>query len=361
MTGTGVLIDRERRLVITNFHVVSEEREVAVFFPQKKDGQVIAERKFYADQFDKLALRARVVGVDRRRDLAILQLPSVPDDAAAIEMAAEPISPGESVHSLGNPTSTDVLWAYTSGTVRAVYRKHFRTGAGEHEFTVVETQSPINPGDSGGPVINNDGKLVAISQALDPNARLVSFCVDASEVKALLTEDWRPAPLPVTELMTKVGLQFTKHQLGPYAVEFPVDGSKPLSIYVSDKTELYGKAEIRKIWSLALVSKTMPPSDVAVQLLQQNARTKMGAWTIEKNQQGEFLLIFCVRIDASSTADAYKSAMEYVAKITLAMNQQLGNTPTVTNSGDTQPATPPANENAMAKTGVNDWLGGYEP
>jgi hypothetical protein len=43
------------------------------------------------------------------------------------------------------------------GHVRSVYKKQFRTGAGDHDFNVVETQSPINTGDSGGPVVNSAG------------------------------------------------------------------------------------------------------------------------------------------------------------------------------------------------------------
>ena len=121
--------------------------------------------------------------VDKKRDLAIVELNTIPEDTPAIEIAETSIGPGEMVHSIGNPTAGGVLWTYTSGAVRSVYRKQFHTQAGEHEMRVVETQSPINPGDSGGPVVNTEGKLVAISQSLDPNARLMSYCVDVTEAK----------------------------------------------------------------------------------------------------------------------------------------------------------------------------------
>src|SRR5262245_8445022 len=45
--GTGVLVDRDRRLVVSNQHVVDEDREVLLFFPQKKDGEVITEKRWY--------------------------------------------------------------------------------------------------------------------------------------------------------------------------------------------------------------------------------------------------------------------------------------------------------------------------
>src|SRR5690606_28832556 len=103
---------------------------------------------------------------------------------------------GESVESIGNPGTTDALWVYTSGTVRSVYQKTFRTGAGEHDFRVVETQAPINSGDSGGPVLNSKGELIAIAQAIAPNARLVSYSIDISEVRTFLANPWKPAPVP---------------------------------------------------------------------------------------------------------------------------------------------------------------------
>ena len=44
--GSGVLLDRERHLVVTNYHVVLDARQALVFFPYRKDGQVVAERDF---------------------------------------------------------------------------------------------------------------------------------------------------------------------------------------------------------------------------------------------------------------------------------------------------------------------------
>jgi hypothetical protein len=302
MTGTGVLVDHDRRLILTNYHVVGEERECTVFFPQIQNGKVITDRAHYFNRQNEIGLKGRVVAIDRKRDVAIIQLPSRPDGVQPIEFAGESVVPGSEVQSIGNAVASDVLWVFTSGTVRAVYPKKFRTEVGEHEFTVIETQSPINPGDSGGPVVNNEGKLVGISQSLREQARLVSYCVDISELKAFLAEDWKPAPLAVADLMNKTGLQYKKHELGPLAVDFPVEGSGPQSVFISNGTEYYGKAETRKIWSLALSTKQALAADVVMTLLEQNSRTKMGAWTIERNPQGVYLVIFCVQIDATASA-----------------------------------------------------------
>ena len=121
--GSGVLVDKERRLVVTNYHVVLGAREAMIFFPYMKDGSVVAERDFYVRNAKKLGIKSRVIAVDRKRDLALIELPALSADVPAIEFADNSASPGETVHSVGNPGSSDVLWAYTSGTVRGCIRR----------------------------------------------------------------------------------------------------------------------------------------------------------------------------------------------------------------------------------------------
>lgn len=320
--GSGVLVDKQRRLVVTNYHVVREAREALVFFPYFKDGAVETERDFYVRNAKKLGIKARVIAVDRRRDLALIELPAVSEQIPAIELAEDSAGPGETVHSLGNPGSSDVLWAYTSGTVRAVYRKQFRTGAGEHNFKVLETQSPINSGDSGGPVVNGEGKLVGVSQAMSTKARLVSYSVDVSEVKAFLDGDWKPAPRPAAEVLEAAELTYSKQENGVYTVAVDIDGGQQ-SVFAAGETEYFKKVEVRRVWSLAANLNTAPAADVLTKLLEQNARTKMGAWTIEQDEQGNFLVFFVAKVDATATPDALKSVLEYVARLTKSMKKEL--------------------------------------
>ena len=58
-------------------------------------------------------------------------------------------------------------------------------------------------------------------------------------------------------------------------------------------------------------------------LLQQSAQTKIGAWTLEQNKDGENMVIYCVKVDATATHEVIKSTMEYVAKLTAAMKKEL--------------------------------------
>ncbi len=322
-SGTGVLVDEKQKLVVTNFHVVGDSRAAVIFFPDLENDQPNVSRQHYLDNVRKLGIRGRVIATDRKRDLALVQIERIPDGCKAIELAETSIGPGEAVASVGNPGSTDALWVYTSGTVRSIYQKQFRTGAGEHNFKVVETQSPINSGDSGGPVVNSEGKLVAIAQAIAPNARLVSYCVDITEVKGFLASPWKLAPLPVKDVLDRTELKYTQHQTGHYEVQFEQDDKSKQSVFVTKEVEYYERADVRKIWSLAKAQKEPLTQETLLKLLQQNSRTKLGAWTIEQTPDGEFMIIYCIKLDATATPDTLKSAMEYVSKLTVIMKKEL--------------------------------------
>jgi hypothetical protein len=192
-TGTGSLVDQTRRLVVTNHHVVGDKPTVEVLFPALKAGRVIAERDYYVKNAQRI--RAKVVVRDPRRDLALIQLDSLPGDAIALSPARESAAPGQRVHSIGNPSVSGALWVYTSGSVRQVYQRTFKLKDGrEINARVVETQSPINSGDSGGPVVNDSAELVAVVQSYEGNdARLVSTFIDVMEVRAVLAGELKPA------------------------------------------------------------------------------------------------------------------------------------------------------------------------
>ena len=219
--------------------------------------------------------------------------------------------------------------------MRSVYKKNFSTGAGEHNFKVVETQSPINSGDSGGPVVNNDGELVAISQAISPKARLVSYNVDVTEVTAFLAGPWKPAPLPANDVLSRADLTFKTHESGHLEVTFEQKDKSNQSVFVSKETEYFERADVRRIWSLATTLKEAPDAATTMLLLQQSARTKMGGWSIEKATNGDYLLIYVVKIDATATPDALKSTMEYVAQLTSVSKKALAPKETAQNASQT--------------------------
>ncbi len=92
---------------------------------------------------------------------------------------------------------------------------------------------------------------------------------------------------------------------------------------MSRETEYFERADVRRIWSLATTLKEAPSTETMLDLLQQNSRTKLGAWSIERNDKGEYLVIYCEKIDATSSPEAVKSSIEYVAQLTSLAKKSL--------------------------------------
>jgi S1-C subfamily serine protease len=197
-TGSGSLVDRARRLVLTNYHVVrhvvgKDSEKVIVAFPVFQNGKsvAVAERSFYLNLINTSGgIRGKVIAWEEKCDLAVIQLEKVPEDARQLPLARESPSPGQDVHSVGNPGQSGALWVYTPGKVRQVYHNKWHSGTGKDrldlEAKIVETQSPINRGDSGGPLVNNKGELVAVTQGHLLDAQQLSLFIDVSEVRNFL-------------------------------------------------------------------------------------------------------------------------------------------------------------------------------
>jgi hypothetical protein len=217
--GTGSLIDLNRRVVLTNYHVVGKTESVICMFPHFDKNKLVAERKYYVEQLkNKNFIEGKVAVVDVKHDLALVVLDTVPPGALPIPLAKESPKPGQRVHSVGNPGDSGALWVYTQGTVRQVYNKQWRAMARreilELDSKVVETQSPTNPGDSGGPLLNDAGELVAVTQGGTAYAQLLSLFIDVSEVRGLLAAHGIKLS-PVASLPTPVATPSTSDKPTP--------------------------------------------------------------------------------------------------------------------------------------------------
>jgi tetratricopeptide (TPR) repeat protein len=212
-TGSGWLLDRDRRVLVTSYHVVADEDRAEVLFPAYRDGKLITERSYYKENRDRLReggqlVAGRVLQRDKGCDLALIEVASLPDGVAELPLAADSPSPGEPVHAVGNRRDLDALWVYTAGAVRQVYRTPegypWQGTVLAKGARVVVAQLPINEGDSGGPVVNDRGELVAVAAAVRWQSQLATVCIDVSEVKAFTARarpregqsPSPPAPLP---------------------------------------------------------------------------------------------------------------------------------------------------------------------
>lgn len=180
-TGTGWIVDIERRLIVTNEHVVSGHSEMKLFFPTYKDGALQTDR----ETLDRESpVKATVIDSVEGVDLAIVQVDELPKDAIALTLADKSASPGERTHAIGGmPQGSFGLWKYSTGFVSLVSMTSAATGS---EIRVLQSNIDINPGNSGGPVVNDAGLVVGVCQSINTSARDVSYNVDVQEVRKYL-------------------------------------------------------------------------------------------------------------------------------------------------------------------------------
>lgn len=191
-TGSGTLIDVKDRLIITNFHVVGEDATSFILFPDiDKSGSPINERKHYVDKIRAgTALKCKVIAREPRRDLALIQVESIPKDTQAIRIAKEGVGAADSIHCIGNSGLSGGLFDYCQGAVRNVANQKGRPKDADFDINckMLEHSAPINQGQSGGPVLNDAGELVGVTQGVKSaeNANSISLAIDHSEVKDFL-------------------------------------------------------------------------------------------------------------------------------------------------------------------------------
>jgi S1-C subfamily serine protease len=192
--GSGSLIDAEKRYVLTNYHVVDEVDQVYVQFPvQNKDGSLMTNKKAYIERIPAgQSLKGKVLYRDKTRDLAILQLDKLPPGTKALPLAKKSVATGEPVINIGNPGAVDWTFSTTQGNVRGVGVADMVVGGGEEILRIkarmVTVTNPINPGDSGGPLIDRRGFQVGVTESGRVGAQNVNNCVDITEVWGLLNE-----------------------------------------------------------------------------------------------------------------------------------------------------------------------------
>jgi S1-C subfamily serine protease len=318
--GSGVVVDASKKILATNYHVVGSNDEVAVVFPAMENGAVLAEREHYDRKLDDLKIRGRVIRRDPRRDLALVELDRIPEGVKAVELATQPAEPGQQVHSIGNPGVSGALWVYSTGTIRQVYAKHFPVDAGfVVEARIVETQTPINPGDSGGPVVNAEGQLVAITSACRRDGSQVGLCIDVSELKALLAGDIKSVDRNLVEMLKKLGLKAKPNFLGRFRLDLQVD-DEVLTVFVDSETWPLGQLKIRKVW--AVVSEADQDPVFADMLLKLNRITTIGASEYIESG-GKQYLVFAAKLPASNDAESLKATLIEVQNVALRLREIL--------------------------------------
>ncbi|MBX4180837.1 serine endoprotease DegQ [Sodalis sp. CWE] len=163
--GSGVIINAEKGYIITNNHVVNGADKIKV---QLNDGR----------EFD-----AKLVGRDEQTDLALLKLPA-PKNLSEVTIAdSDTLKVGDFAVAVGNPFGLGQT--ATSGIISALGRSGLNLEGLEN---FIQTDASINRGNSGGALVNLNGKLIGINTAiLAPGGGNIGigFAIPSNIVKSL--------------------------------------------------------------------------------------------------------------------------------------------------------------------------------
>jgi serine protease Do len=174
--GSGFLVSREGHIV-TNFHVVAE----AALKPERHDLVYVTA--------DGREAPLQILQLDVLHDLALLKAADATQPAAGFEALAfreaQPLAQGERIYSLGNPL--DVGFAVTEGTYNGLVRRSF--------YPQIFFGGALSGGMSGGPALDEQGRVIGINVARRVDGEQVSFLVPASFAVALLARGRDAAPI----------------------------------------------------------------------------------------------------------------------------------------------------------------------
>jgi len=190
--GSGFVLDRNRRLLVTNRHVVGDRDKVEALFPVYENAQARVDRNFYLQKARRY--RGKVLDRSERCDLALIELESMPAEVVELPLASNSLKAGDLVATSGNPGNAAHAFVYARGKVRSVEQQRLNYDNQqkvEARILEIDTERRLEPGVSGGPVINGAGELVGVVSAAPADESPVALCIDVREVRAFLGEVYR--------------------------------------------------------------------------------------------------------------------------------------------------------------------------
>ncbi len=169
-TGSGFVYDREGHIV-TNYHVVEGAEELVVTLPNERN------------------LEAKVVGVDPSNDLAVIRVDAPPEELHPLELGTSSnLRVGQFVVAIGNPFGLERT--LTLGVISALGRV---IQSPDERFIgeIIQTDAAVNPGNSGGPLLDLQGRVIGVNTAIVSPSRAsagIGFAVPVDTVRRVVPE-----------------------------------------------------------------------------------------------------------------------------------------------------------------------------
>ncbi len=156
-TGSGFVISSDG-YVVTNHHVIEDADVILVSFADGRQA------------------RAEIKGSDPSTDIAVIKIFDTGLKSLSFTNS-ESLRPGQIAIAIGNPMG--LQHTVTAGVVSALGRT-LRANNGRLIDDVIQTDAALNPGNSGGPLVNSNGEVIGVNTAMIPSAQGLCFAVSSN-------------------------------------------------------------------------------------------------------------------------------------------------------------------------------------
>ena len=279
-TGSGVIISADG-YIITNAHVIDEAEKILITTNDNKE------------------FEAKLIGSDEQNDIALLKIQTENDLPYAIFGDSDSTKIGEWVLAIGNPfnlTST-----VTAGIISAKARNLDLTGRTTQSF--IQTDAAVNPGNSGGALVNTMGQLIGINTAIQSQTGSYigySFAVPSNIAKKVI-EDLMEFGIVQngflgvtgTSLNNTIAKEFSTNETEGFYINTveKYSGADLAGIKKGDIIKYIDNIKISKFSDLKGYLSTKRPNDlVMVELISKKKKIKLEV-TLNKNERISFNVI----------------------------------------------------------------------
>ena len=192
-TGTGFVLT-EDGYIATNYHVIEKSETITV--------------KFYNGH----AAVAEVIGYSEIDDIAVIKVNASGLYTARLGKSAE-VKDAQNVYAVGTPAGEEYAWSVTKGIVSFAQRDvkiYDDEGILVKKMKLIQTDTPVNPGNSGGPLVNSDGEVLGIiTLKLSGQYENMGFAIPIDGAMVLINniiQTGEPGESPITTKRPLIGI-----------------------------------------------------------------------------------------------------------------------------------------------------------
>tara|TARA_B100000315_G_scaffold260565_1_gene322995 strand:+ start:2680 stop:3969 length:1290 start_codon:yes stop_codon:yes gene_type:complete len=181
-TGSGFFINHHGLKIITNWHVIEGTKNVDVWLKPKQKKEV----DYLLNNVD--SYKGKVVKTNKKKDLAMVEIKGISHRIKPVSFGSiNKVKEGQMGFAIGHPQGLG--WTFTSGMISAIrpdYSWPYENS--KHYASVIQTQTPINQGNSGGPLFNKKKELIGVNTFTTAKAENLNFAVSVDDLLEFINE-----------------------------------------------------------------------------------------------------------------------------------------------------------------------------